>query len=896
MLRRSDGDAELAREVLSLLAHDEATAGGAGTVIEQAVGTSAASLVAALDRPGSQRLGPYRLLRPLGEGGMGTVWLAERDDDAYRQQVAIKLARGGARSPLDLERLRAERQILADLDHPHIARLLDGGTADDGVPYLVMECVDGVPLTEYAARKGLDARGRVRLFLAVCDAVQHAHRRLVVHRDLKPSNILVTADGTVKLLDFGIAKLLTEEGSGDGTTGGAERTALHQRYYTAEYASPEQRGGGAITTASDVYSLSVVLHKLLAEPGADRDLTTVLARARAEEPERRYGSVEGFADDLRRWLAGLPVRARPDTLGYRAGKFVLRHRLAVAAAACGVLALAAFTVALLLQNRRIERERDRAREAEREAKSVSAFLTGMFADADPRRPAGQPVDARELLDRGAATIRGQLRESPAVRAGLLRTMAAAYGGLGTTDRSVELLRDAVALEQPVTPANEVDAALTIGALGDALRSLSRVGEAEPLLRRALEIQQRRLPVDDRVLADTLNNLGLLLREDGRLDESEPLLRRALDIRRRGMPEDAAAVAVSLSNLSQLVADKGHLQESTRLQREALALRRRLFGEDHPFTANSLFLLGRAVEREGHYDEAVSLIRQSLAVRSRVLGEEHPDTLNTVNSLASLLHDQGRLDEAEPLYRSALAARRKVLGNDNFDTAISINNLASLLEDRGRYDEAEPLLRESLAIRRHRFGDDHPSVQRARHNLGRVLAERGELAAGRQLMEEVAAWRARHLPQPSGDRALGLAQLAAVERQLGHDTRALALLDEAWAEAQAALGEDHPSVIELAADRAAAHARSAAPDAAVADCEPVVRTAVARLEAIGPSVVPAVARTRLHLGDCLAAKGRTGEARAAWEQALATFEPRFGAGNRWVGELQARLDAPRGTKR
>jgi serine/threonine-protein kinase len=459
--------AELRPAVSRLLAADAASGGFLERPVARLLGETASEAPA----PG-RRLGPYRLLREIGTGGMGTVYLAVRDDAQYERQVAVKVLRAGLADPAARHRFLAERQILARLEHPAIARLYDGGTTADGRPYLVMEWIDGLPLTGYCDQNRLSIEARLSLFLQVAAAVQHAHQNLLVHRDLKPGNILVTAEGEPRLIDFGIAKQLAPEG-GDGNL---TRTGL--RLLTPSYASPEQVRGEAITTASDVYSLGVLLYELLAgrspyrvEPGllheveraiceeeperpsqallrspaagptaeaiaAARgmrpaalrrrlagDLDNVVLMALRKEPGRRYGSAAQLAADLERHLGDLPVLARPDTLAYRGRKFVQRHRAAVAAAGLSLLVLAGFVVSLAAQGRRLARERDKARYA-------LSFLVDVFEDADPHKTAGAALTAREILARGAARAAGELSRPPEVQAAALDAIGQLGLGLG----------------------------------------------------------------------------------------------------------------------------------------------------------------------------------------------------------------------------------------------------------------------------------------------------------------------------------------------------------------------------------------------------------------------------------------------------------------------------------
>src|SRR5688500_3990721 len=439
--------------------------------------TSAEGRAPALER----RIGPYRILRELGQGGMGVVYLAARADEQFRKRVALKVIRSGGASEEVVRHFKRERQILAGLDHPNIARLLDGGTTDDGLPYFVMEYIEGEPLLEYCDSRKLPVAERLKLFQAICSAVQYAHRNLVVHRDIKPGDILVAEDGSPKLLDFGIAKLLNPELAGEALIA----TAMSM---TPTYASPEQARGERITTATDVYSLGVVLYELLtghlpyrllsrqpleilkaiseqepekastaierAENKLQRrlrgDLDNILMLALRKEPPRRYASVEAFSDDIRRYLEGLPVKARQPTAAYRTGKFLRRHVAGVAASAVFVGLLIGFAAAMAVQSARVTRERDLAEQEraaaqqEREtAQRVSAFLVDLFRVSDPSRSRGETITAREVLDRGTTKIATELKDEPEVRATLMSTMGTVYSNLGLYDKALSLLEEAL---------------------------------------------------------------------------------------------------------------------------------------------------------------------------------------------------------------------------------------------------------------------------------------------------------------------------------------------------------------------------------------------------------------------------------------------------------------------
>jgi serine/threonine-protein kinase len=836
---RAAADADLATLVRGMLAADavEQSEPGLAGVVSRAV-----EEVTGSRSPLVERLGPYRIVSMLGEGGMGAVYLAERDDDEFLQQVAIKVVRG-LLDPERVRQFRNERQILAWLEHPNIARLLDGGTTDDGMPYLVMEYVDGAPIDRHADARRLTVAERLQLFLVVCDAVSHAHRSLIVHRDIKPSNILVTTAGVPKLLDFGIARLALEGAAAERT-----HTRAAGRMLTPDYASPEVVRGDHVTTAADVYALGVLLYELLTgrrplrfstmssveiervvchvdpprasvaaasesdPPGVsatsraanrqsttDRlraelhgDLDAVLATAMAKDPARRYPSVDAFAGDVRHYLAGRPVSARPPTWVYTARRFVARHRWPVAAATAFVLAMSTAAIILSLQAARLAEERDHTARERDTAQQVVAFLTGLFEVSDPDTAAGATVSARELLDRGAERIDAELSGQPVVQARLLGTIGGVYGSLGVYDRSATLLERALDLRRTTLGVDHPDTAASMQAVAEAYRELARYDDAETLHREALAIK-RRIGDAPSSIAASLNDLGLTLSERGRYADAEPLLREAIEVWRRLAPDGSPEVAVGLNNLAQTLRQQGRLDDAAAALDEAIAIRRRRFGNDHPLLAHVLGHLGQVRNAQGDLAGAEPLLREALAIRRKAYGDDHPDTAAAFNNLASLLHDAGDLTRAEPYYRLALASTERRLGPGHPDYAVQLNNLASLLEDWGHPDEAEPLFRTSLDVRRAALGADHPSVARAMHNLARVEMALGHLDRAEPLAVDALALRRRRLPAGHAEIAASLALVGELRGLQRRPAEAAPLLDEALAMQRAALGIDHPQV-------------------------------------------------------------------------------------------------------
>ena len=706
-------------------------------------------------------IGAYRLVAPIGHGGMGSVWRVERCDGRFEGQAALKLLNAALVGRSGEARFKREGTILARLTHPHIARLVDAGVTAAGQPYLVLEHIHGRHIDRYCDEERLTIAHRIRLFLAVQAAVAHAHANLIVHRDLKPSNVLVTPEGAVKLLDFGIAKLLTD----DAVDPTSALTREGDVALTPRYAAPEQVTGGSITTATDVYALGVLLFELLSgrHPTAsaaqspaefvkavadtqplslstaidgregsvdiaalaaarattpDRlrrtlrgDLETVLATALKTRPEERYASVAAFADDLRRVLENQPISARRDSLAYRTARFARRHRRGLALAAAAVVAVVTLTA---FYTGRLSSERDRARAEALKASRASQLVMGLLATADPYRSPG--VDAptvQSLLETGDRRVSQQLADEPQLQAQLLNVIGRTYSRLGYLDRA-----------------------------GSALE-------------RALAAGRASAHGDDATVAQTLNDLGVLKRQTGDLVASEPLLRESLDARRRLLGNGHPDVAVTLVELSRTLRDAGRFVEAEALGREALAIRRAAFGDEHQETATSKSDLGLLLLGRGDLRGAEPLLRENVATTERLLGANHPNTASAKASLASVLLASGDATGAERLLREAARVNRMVFGADRPEYAQMLNSLAGALEAQGRLKEAESLLDESLRIAERHFDADHPRVVTYTINRARVRIERGEAAGTADALRQALANRQRLLPQ--GDWRIAQAQ-------------------------------------------------------------------------------------------------------------------------------------------
>ncbi|HEX3126118.1 MAG TPA: tetratricopeptide repeat protein [Thermoanaerobaculia bacterium] len=829
------------------------------------------------------RFGPYRIERLLSRGGMGTVYLATRDDGQFERRVALKLLHPGTDDPEDLQRFRAERQILARLEHPAIARLYDGGETEQGVPFLVLEYVEGLPLDDYCDHNRLEIDDRLRLFRRLLDAVSYAHQNLLVHRDLKPANILVTAEGEPKLLDFGIAKQLAREREG-------EPGLTRFRMMTPGYASPEQVRGEAITTASDVYALGVVLYELLCGrspyrlkhglphelemaileqeperpsqaldredgPPAERiaaarcmkprelrrqlrgDLDTIVLTALRKEPQRRYQSVIELAADIDRYLQEMPVSARPDKPLYRAGKFVRRHRLSVALTGLALILIAGLFISLVQQRRRVERERDTSRAA-------LAFLVDVFEHADPYQKGAENVSARELLETGARRARLELASDPEVQAGLLDAIGQASVGLGQLDDAAPLLERSLAARRRLPPSLELAESLEHAGWLHFLRS--DYDKAEPLLREAVALR-RRLPSGPTELAAALVHLGTLLTErhqstdEARSREIEGILLEALGLYQRA--SDDLGVASTRFQLAKVKKDRGDLPGAERLYRQVLSAQRRLYGEDHPEVAQCRRALALTLIVQAKPGEAKALLRQALASQRRVLPKDHPDIAATLNDLALAYTRTADYASAEPLYREALASELANHGENHADTATVLFNLASAVQGQGRLKEAAELHERSLATRRALYGEKHIYVAQVEAMLARIRSEQGRHGEALDLARRSLA-TGRELLEP------------------GHNE----LIGPLRAMGTALLNAGRP-----------------------AEAEPYLRESLDILRKTRAPGYFQTARIEVLLGDCLARLGRREEARSMLAQGLATLEAQFPPDHPWVKDARAKLD-------
>lgn len=779
-------DRRLRDRVLALLAAEMEDADRIGglaaelsplAAVRAAGDTQSSEQVVGPDESVPDRIGPYEVLREVGRGGSSSVFLVERADGTFRKKVALKLVRRGLDTQDILRRLHQERQILARLDHPHIARLLDGGSLPDGRPYLVMDYAEGLPIDEDCRRRGLGVRARLQLFIDVCRAVHFAHQNLTIHRDIKPSNILVTADGSPKLLDFGIAKVLeTPEGISWHVTGPGAR------FMTPAYASPEQLRGENLSTATDIYSLGVLLHRLLTglapyeldnlslaqletaiqgplprpsqridaesmvamglpesqlrrhRKRLSGDLDTIVAMALRVEPDRRYSSAEQMADDLQRHLEGKPVRAQPDRWSYRSKKFVTRHAGLLTAATSAALVL--ILVVTFFSIRLIE-ERDRAELERLKSAEVSDFLQQIFAIANPSRSQGESVTAVQLLDRGAAQIDPELSTEPELQSALMSVIGQSYAGLGLYP------------------------------------------EAKEQLERSLDLRRSLFERPDERLAESHRNLGNLLIHQGLKDEAQAHFDEAYAQHLELFGPDAAQTAESEGDLGAMAHLRGDFGNAEELYRSALGRLRASAGPEDKATLQVGGNLAALLYNLRRFDEAATLGRSVYKGQRRVLGKQHPDTLSTEATLAAILVTSGRYDEAEPLLRELLARQIQLLGRSHPDVALAHNNLGATLFYLKRYDEAEPLYREALNIQTQVLGLEHDRTVSTLLNLAdlHALGRRDDLNA-RPLYEQALDLRRKLVPPSSPTLITPLISLGELELRADDPRAAEAHLREA----------------------------------------------------------------------------------------------------------------------
>jgi non-specific serine/threonine protein kinase/serine/threonine-protein kinase len=762
---------------------------------------------------------------------MGIVYDAEQTEPV-RRRVALKIMKLGMDTREVVARFEAERQALAVMDHPNIARVLDAGATETGRPYFVMEHVRGIPINEYCYMNKLATRERLALFIAVCQAVQHAHQKGVIHRDLKPSNVLVAVQDNVpspKIIDFGIAKAI-----GQRLTDKTLATAYGQAMGTPAYMSPEQAemSGLDVDTRTDIYSLGVMLYELLVgrlpldpaeigvpafiaklvmretDPqtpsarvsslGKERssaartyhtdpavlsrefrgDLDWIVMKAMEKDRTRRYETANGLGMDLQRHLNDEPVTARAPSAAYRLGKFVKRNKAAVSAAfvvAAGLAVGAALATVGMV--RAVRAERVAASEAEA-AQQVADFLVGLFEVSDPDEARGNAVTAREILDRGVQHISLELEDQPITQARLMHTMARVYGNLGLLNAARPLWEDAVRTRRDALGENHPDFASSLHGLAYLYVRLGEMAAAESLYARALEIRDAALGAEHPATARTLNDLATLYRRQGKYDAAEPLYQQALELKQAALGPDHPNVATSLNNLAILYRRLGRPEEAEPLYLRALEIRENALGMDHPATSRTVNSLAILYAQQGNDTEAERFFTRALADKERVLGPDHPDVANSVNNLAIMYAQQKRYGEAEDMFQRALVIRERALGLEHPAVAQNLNNLANLYDDTGRPTEAESLYVRAIAIREKVLGPKHPELAETLRNLADLYVDQERFAEAEALLTRALAIQEEVLPADHSSTARTVRDYVRLLRATGREAEADSLAQRA----------------------------------------------------------------------------------------------------------------------
>ena len=762
-------------------------------------------------------IGRYLLVEKIGEGGMGEVWLAEQQEPV-RRRVALKLIKAGMNSREVIRRFESERQALALMDHPGIARVFDAGSTPQNTPYFVMEYASGEPITTYCDRRQLATRDRLDLFRQVCDAVQHAHQKAIIHRDLKPSNILAAeVDGrpTAKIIDFGIAKALTPNLLDDATF-----TKAGALMGTPEYMSPEQAlsSGEDIDTRTDVYSLGVVLYELLAGvrpielPGASLatflerlrdddpprpstrvtsqaaaaakevarkrqadpaqlvrqlggDLDAVVLKALEKDRSRRYATPAELSADIQRFLDHQPVLARAPSASYRARKYIRRHRFGVAVAAVAAALLISFGVIQSVQLRRTTRERDRANR-------VTDFVTRMFKVSNPSEALGNSITAREILDRSSKEIDTGLAKEPDVQAQMMYVMAEVYDGLGLYPKAETLARRAMDIQGRVLGPSRPETLDSMDLLASVLNEANREKEAEQVCRETLERRRHVQGPQHRDTLATMSLLGGILNQQGRYPESEALHRELAEKAARVLGRDDPMTDKATHELAIDLAYQGKLADAEKVFREILEHDSRRYPRDHPEVMRDRSDLAACLQQQEHFAEAEQMYVSLIADSRRVLGPDHPRTLLAMGNLALALSYEGKYPESEKLYREALEVKRKVLGPEHRSTTVTMGNLADVLRMEGHYAESERLFQETLAIQRRTLGPTHSDVLNDMQGLAEVLKAEKRYPDAEKLLQQCLEERRKAIGEDHPDTASTAYILATVQALQGKREEAL----------------------------------------------------------------------------------------------------------------------------
>jgi eukaryotic-like serine/threonine-protein kinase len=890
---------------------EAAAKSGGGTIKVEPAGTEELK---------GQRIGRYKLLEKIGEGGFGLVYMAEQVEPVQRK-VAFKIIKAGMDTRAVIARFEAERQALALMDHPNIAKVLDAGTTETGRPYFVMELVRGISITAYCDQKHLPTRERLHLFIEVCHAIQHAHQKGIIHRDIKPSNVLVTLhDGkpVPKVIDFGIAKAL-----GQKLTDKTLFTGFAQLMGTPAYMSPEQAelSGLDIDTRSDIYSLGVLLYELLTgvtpfdretfakaaldeirrmiretdpprpstrlqilggkatEIAKDRqtepaaltklvrgDLDWIVMKCLEKDRTRRYDAANTLALDVDRYLNQEPVSAAAPSAVYRTQKFVRRHKAALATATALLFLLVAGVLVSTWQAVRATRAERHALSESSKSAQVAQFLKDMLEGVGPSVALGRDTRLlREILDKTVERVAKDLKDQPEVQAGLLSTAGRVYWALDQATQAESMHRRALEIRLGLWGEQHLAVAESLDKLTEALWGQAKLVEAEEAERRALAIRTRLLPAEHPDVATSLNNLGVVLRDQKKLEQAEPLLRQALALERKVLKPEDERIGETLTALSSLLWRQGRFKEAEDMDRDALIIYRKSRGEDDPEVANVLNNLGTVLRPEGKLDEAKTVFVQALNIQRKILPADHQELLASVNNLAGLLWERGELPEAEALFREFLTLWPKSHGAQNGQIADALNNLGIVLRQEGEFDEAKARATEAVALRRKISPPEDADLGISIYGLAGVLWERGELADAKSAYQEEIAIFTKLTNRVQVAR--GLNNLGTVLRDEGHWAEAEQMHQRALEAQKEILGPQHVDIAGSLNNLAYAAQNQHRPT----EAEPMFKKAVEMIKQLKGEETPLLILPLGNLAELLRQEGKLAEAETVATECLSVCE-------------------------
>lgn len=764
---------ELKKEILSLLDSLENTKDfleEALTIVEQNKNNFTDPYI-------NKQIGNYLIDGEAGVGGMGIVYTGRRNDKEFEQKVAIKILKHGITSEYLLKRFQIERQTLANLQHQNIARLLDGGRTIDGLPYLVMEFIDGIPITDFCHQKKLSLEEKLKLFREVCTAVQYAHQNLIVHRDLKPGNILVTKNGIPKLLDFGIAKLIDEE----LVDNNEDLTRTGVWHLTPEYASPEQIKGEKITTASDIYSLGVLLYQILtgyqpykisnnspaaiskiiteeiiqkpSEKVKDKsrehaesnlflndkisnqlkgDLDNIVSKAMHKDPARRYVSVEQFSEDIRRHLSGLPVIAQKDTAGYRLSKFIRRHKVGFISSVGFIVFLIINLIAIIWQANIAANERDKAKLEAQKVETVNKFLLDMLSSVDPTE-IGRDVKVYDVLRKSALGVEKGFKDQPGIEASIQKTIGKTLTSLGEYDEAKPHLLRSLLLNERVYGKQSNQASESNYELALYYHWIGELKTADSLYKKSLQIFKRNSDVSKRSLASTLNDYGILKSDFAEFDESKKMYEESLNILLENYGEKDRDVASLYNNLAIVMQAQKDLDGGERYFHKALELNIELFGENRPEVSSNYNNLAYIYIDKGDFTRAEEYFIKSLELKKKYYGADHSYVGFAFLNLGGLEFRIGKINESEKYILDAIKNLKKSVNEDHIWLGLAYYWYGKILIEKSKYSEAETYLRKSLTINKKNYPKDHPNIISSSAELGVVSFHLGKFAEAEKLL-------------------------------------------------------------------------------------------------------------------------------------------------------------------